>query len=57
MGRPGNNPKMVLEAETERDFYVKGVFIKLHFEPDDTGKVSGFQLGQFGGSVFAKKLN
>ncbi|MDP4252102.1 MAG: alpha/beta hydrolase-fold protein [Bacteroidota bacterium] len=57
MGRNGNNPKMVLEAETERDFYVKGVFIKLHFEPDDTGKVPGFQLEQFDGGVFAKKVN
>jgi hypothetical protein len=53
---PGDT-KFVLEAETEKDFYVKGAFIKVHFKNDETGKISGFQLEQFEGSVFAKKVN
>ncbi|MEP7109527.1 MAG: alpha/beta hydrolase-fold protein [Ferruginibacter sp.] len=53
---PGNT-KIVFEAETENDFYVKGIFIKVHFKTDDKGKVTGFQLEQFEGGVFAKKVN
>ncbi len=49
--------KMVLDAETDKDFYVKGVYIKVHCKTDETGKVSGFRLEQFDGGVFAKKLN
>ncbi|MFI5194391.1 MAG: alpha/beta hydrolase [Chitinophagales bacterium] len=49
--------KMVLDAETDKDFYVKGAYIKVHFKTDETGKVSGFQLEQFDGGVFVKKLN
>jgi predicted alpha/beta superfamily hydrolase len=52
-----DNTKIVLEAETEKDFYVKGIFIKVHFKMDDAGKIPGFQLEQFEGTVFVKKLN
>ncbi|HMH21524.1 MAG TPA: alpha/beta hydrolase-fold protein [Puia sp.] len=53
---PGDT-KLILEAESEKDFYVKGVFIKVHFKMDDAGKVSGFQLEQYEGGVFLKKIN
>ncbi len=46
----------VLEAETDKDFYINGVFIKVHFAMDDAGKVSGFRLEQFEGGTFLKKV-
>jgi hypothetical protein len=52
---PGNT-KLVLLAETDKDFYVKGVFLKVHFRTDAT-TVTGFQLEQFEGEVFLKKIN
>jgi hypothetical protein len=49
--------KYVLQAKTEKDFYVKGAFINIHFTMDGTGKVAGFQLEQFAGGIFMKKVN
>jgi predicted alpha/beta superfamily hydrolase len=49
--------KIVLEAETEKDFYLKGAFVKVHFQVDDKGKVPGFQFEQFDGTVFVKKID
>jgi predicted alpha/beta superfamily hydrolase len=51
---PGH--RIVLQAETDKDFYVKGVFLKVHFKLDDANKVTGFQLEQSEGSVLAKKI-
>jgi hypothetical protein len=48
--------KMVLHAETENDFYIPGQFLFAHFKKDETGKIAGFQLEQFSGEVFVKKV-
>jgi predicted alpha/beta superfamily hydrolase len=52
---PKNN-KIVLYAETEKNFYAKGSFHKIHFEKDKSGKVIGFELAQFGGERFIPKV-
>jgi hypothetical protein len=52
---PDNN-KIVVHAETESDFYVKGQFLFVHFRKDEAGKVNGFQLQRFGGEGFVKKI-
>jgi predicted alpha/beta superfamily hydrolase len=52
-----DNAKLTLQAETERDFYVKGQFLTIHFKKDTTGKVNGFQAERFRGEEFAKKVN
>jgi predicted alpha/beta superfamily hydrolase len=51
-----NNPKIVVHAESEVDFYVNGTFLRIHFQKDDKGKVTGFQMEQYNGSGFAKKV-
>ena len=53
---PGQG-KMELLAKSETDFYVKGVFLKVHFEKDKNNKVTGFQLEQYTGGSFIKKIN
>ena len=53
---PPGHTKIVLQAETDKDFYVKGMFLKVHFRTDEANKVTGFQLEQSEGSVFAKKI-
>lgn len=55
VGISGNN-RFILEAETENDFYFKGQFLNLHF-PKGTGKIEGFQMEQFEGSRFVKKIS
>lgn len=53
---PGNN-RIIFDAETEHDFYLKGEFVRLHFKKDVAGKISGFELETFGGSQFIKKIS
>ena len=53
---PGGD-KIVLEAETENDFYLKGQFLRIHFKKEEGEKVSGFQVVQFQNELFARKLN
>jgi hypothetical protein len=50
------NFRFVLEAESESDFYYKGSFLNVHFTKDNSGNTAGFQMEQFGGSRFAKKI-
>ena len=52
---PGN-PKMTIYAETEKDFYIIGSFLNIHFQKDNTGKVTGFQMERYGGESFIKKV-
>jgi hypothetical protein len=52
---PGS-PKAAILAETEKDFYVKGQYLFIHFQKDSTEKVTGFQIEQYSGGVFAKKV-
>lgn len=51
---PGGD--FVLLAETEKDFYHNGSFLKVHFKTDDAGAVTGFQLEQFDGEMFFKRV-
>jgi predicted alpha/beta superfamily hydrolase len=51
---PGQG-RFVLDAETDRDFYMKGMYLYLHFKRDAGGNVTGFQMEQFGGGGFVKK--
>jgi hypothetical protein len=48
--------KLALFAETERDFYVKGLYLFFKFQKSDAGKVTGCQVEQFQGAAFIKKL-
>lgn len=52
-----NNGKMILHAETEKDFYTPGQYLFTHFRKDETGKITGFQLEQFAGEFFVQKIN
>jgi predicted alpha/beta superfamily hydrolase len=49
--------RMSVLAESEKDFYAKGIFLFMHFKKDDKGKVTGFQMEQFTGQQFAEKVN
>ena len=49
--------KYPLYAAGPQDFYVKGANISLHFKTGTAGKVSGFDLTQYQGVVFVKKVN
>ncbi len=51
---PGGG-RLKLNAESETDFFVIGQYLKAHFEKDKDGKVTGFQLEQYGGKQFIKK--
>jgi hypothetical protein len=51
-----DNTKFIAYAETEEDFFIKGQYLFIHFENDKAGKVNGFQLHQFAGDVFVKKI-
>ncbi|RDC65026.1 alpha/beta hydrolase [Adhaeribacter pallidiroseus] len=55
VGIDAQNHKTVLAAETEKDFFVPGRFLFLHFQKDQANQVAGFQLEQFEGVTFAKK--
>jgi predicted alpha/beta superfamily hydrolase len=53
---PGNN-RIVFEAASENDFYLKGQFLGLHFKKDEAGNISGFTLSRFEGDNFVKKIS
>jgi hypothetical protein len=52
---PGS-PRLTFYADTEKDFYSKGQYLIIHFQKDDAGKVTGFQLEPYSGGFFAKKV-
>jgi len=52
---PGS-PKLMLYAETEKDFYSKGQYLLLHFQKDEKGQVTGFQLEPYSGGMFVRKV-
>jgi predicted alpha/beta superfamily hydrolase len=56
MGKAPDGPAVVLHAESEKDFYVKGQYMFLHFKKNEAGTVSGFQMELFGGTQFVKKV-
>jgi|WetSurMetagenome_2_1015567.scaffolds.fasta_scaffold44040_3 predicted alpha/beta superfamily hydrolase len=49
-----DNTKIALNAASEEEFYVIGQFLRLHFVKSN-GKVDGFILQQFGGSMVVKR--
>jgi len=51
-----DDSKVQLYAETDKIFYVKGRYMVLHFQRDQSGKVSGLLLEQYGGIVIVKKV-
>ena len=53
---PGNQ-KIPICAETEKDFYIKGQYANIHFQKDETGKVTGFQMERYEGGSFVKKID
>jgi predicted alpha/beta superfamily hydrolase len=55
--RAPGNPEVTLNAESEKDFYVKGVFLDVHFKRDNNAKVTGFELEQYTGKAFLNKVN
>jgi predicted alpha/beta superfamily hydrolase len=52
---PKNN-NIIFSAETENDFYTKGSFNEAHFKKDKNGRVTGFELVQYGGKRFIPKV-
>ncbi len=52
---PGS-PSMTLYAKSEKDFYTKGQYLVVHFQRDEAGTVTGFQIEQYNGGVYAKKV-
>ena len=48
--------KLPLFAESEKDFYLKGQYLFIHFKKDEKGKVTGFQMEQFNGQQFVEKV-
>jgi hypothetical protein len=52
---PGS-PAITVFAESENDFYIKGTYLVVHFQKDSDGKTTGFQLEQYSGVSFAKKI-
>jgi predicted alpha/beta superfamily hydrolase len=48
-------PKIILSAETETDFYVKGRYVFVHFSKSN-GKVTGFQAELFDTTLTASKI-
>ncbi len=49
--------KFQVLAENEKDFYLKGQYLFIHFKKDDRGKVTGFQMEQFNGQQFVEKVD
>jgi predicted alpha/beta superfamily hydrolase len=54
---PPGGVGLVLSAQSENDFYLKGMYLFVHFKKDDSGKVTGFEAEQFEGQQFLKKIN
>jgi len=48
--------KITMFAQSETDFYMKGVYLVVHFKVGEKGKVTGFQLEQFTGRQFVKRV-
>jgi predicted alpha/beta superfamily hydrolase len=57
VGTTWDNNKAYLYAETEKDFYVKGQFLRIHFVKDEAGKVTGFKMENYNQNFFIKKVD
>jgi predicted alpha/beta superfamily hydrolase len=54
---PSENSTLMLHAESEKDFYVKGVYLFIHFKKNDSGQVTGFHAKQFAGEMDLDKVS
>ena len=52
-----DSTKIIASAETEKDFYIKGQYLYIHFMKDTAGKVTGFQMERYEGESFIKKID
>jgi len=50
------NERLKLYAENEKDFFVKGQYLFLHFNENESGKITGFQIEHFNGQEIFKKI-
>ncbi len=48
--------KFILLAETDKDFYRRGVFYFIHFNKNINGKITGFSLNQFNKLTYFTKV-
>lgn len=53
---PGDT-KILLFAESDTNFYVKGMYFFIRFKKSEAGKVTGFEVEQFNGTQFVQKFN
>ncbi len=51
-----DDQKMTFYAESDKDFYIKGTYLLVHFQKDESGKVVGCQVEQYGGASYVKKV-
>ena len=49
--------KIPLFAESDVNFFVKGMYLFIRFKKNEAGKVTGFEAEQFNGTQFAQKVN
>jgi predicted alpha/beta superfamily hydrolase len=56
IGIAPDSPRMPILAETEKDFSIIGSYFFIHFQKDNDGKVTGFQVEQYNNGFFAKKV-
>ena len=54
---PPGGAGLDLSAQSETDFHLKGMYLSVHFKKDDSGKVNGFEVEQYEGRQFLKKIN
>jgi predicted alpha/beta superfamily hydrolase len=52
---PGNESQ-VFHSATETDFYALGKYLNIQVKKNESGKVIGCNLEQFGGEIFLKKI-
>lgn len=53
--RPVGEP-VILQAQTETDFYREGSYMNVHIKKDEAGTVTGVQVEQYGRETFLKKI-
>jgi len=51
-----DNTKLTFTAESDKDFYINGEYLMIHFQRDESGKVTGCQMEQYNGVSFVKKM-
>ncbi|MGA9365532.1 MAG: alpha/beta hydrolase-fold protein [Bacteroidota bacterium] len=52
-----DSTRVLMYAETEKDFYIRGAYLFVRFEKNEMGKVTGLHAKQFSGELFLKKVN